>query len=136
MMTNAAPQYLLQTWPTVRQWERAALNSPVTITTSSGQYHGWCVDVCPTGLGFTCAAPLQAGEEIKVAVRFEALGDFEARGIVRHSAAFRAGCEFLFISPAEQQLISRYIHLASRKNSEAKIKKPSKLVAVRRATSK
>jgi PilZ domain len=109
MMTNAAPQYLLQSWPTARQWDRAALNSPITITAHGTKYHGWCVDVGQGGVGFTCAAPLASGEEIKVSVEFEALGAFEARGVVRHSAAFRAGCEFLFISPAEQQLIMNYV---------------------------
>jgi hypothetical protein len=109
MTISAAPQYLMQSWPTARQWDRATLDSPMTVTSGSTTYHGWCLDVCQGGIGFTCAAPLQLGDEIKVSIRFEALGDLEARGIVRHTAAFRSGCEFLFISPAEQQLVGLYV---------------------------
>jgi hypothetical protein len=111
MDTVAAPHYLMQSWPTARQWERAKLDSPMTLTSGTKKYHGWCLDVCQGGIGFTCAAPLQLGEEIKVSIRFEALGDLEARGVVRHTAAFRSGCEFLFISPAEQQLIALYVRM-------------------------
>jgi hypothetical protein len=113
-MTNAAPQYILQSWPTARQWERAQLRSPLTIAIDGTTYHGWCTDVCPGGLGFTCAAPLQTGDEIAVTVSLETAGTFRARGIVRHSAAFRSGCEFIFISPSEQQLIERYTRTSRR----------------------
>ena len=113
-MTNAAPQYILQSWPTARQWERAQLRSPLTITLGNVVYHGWCTDVCPGGIGFTCAAPLQSGDEITISVSLEGLGSFRAKGIVRHSAAFRSGCEFVFILPAEQQMIERYVRAARR----------------------
>jgi PilZ domain-containing protein len=111
MGTAAAPHYLMQSWPTARQWDRATLDSPMTVTSGSTTYHGWCLDVSRGGIGFTCAAPLELGDEVKVSIRFEALGDLEARGIVRHTAAFRAGCEFLFISPGEQQLIEQYVRV-------------------------
>ena len=115
MMTNAMPQYVLQTWPTVRQWDRVQLTLPVTISVGSTNYHGWCVDVCRGGLGFTCAAPLEPGQEIKVRVCFDTLGEIQARAIVRHNSAFRGGCEFLFIDPAEQQMIEQYRATIGRK---------------------
>jgi len=112
MMTNAAPTYFLQTWPTARQWDRAPLTSPLTVTAGSTVYHGWCVDVGPGGIGFTCAAPLQPGDEIRAKLVVDSGGELHVRGIVRHSANFRSGCEFLSISPGEQQMIERYIRSA------------------------
>jgi hypothetical protein len=106
--TNTAPNFLLQSWPKARQWNRAPLRAPVTIKLGSITYHGWCKDVCPGGLGFTCAAPVEIGDEISVMVSLEGMGEIHVRGLVRHSAAFRSGCEFLFISPNEQETIDRY----------------------------
>ena len=108
-MTNAAPQYVLQSWPTARQWDRAQITAPVTVQVGTTLYHGWGHDICSGGLGFVCAAPLALGDEISVTVTIDKLGKVQARGIVRHSAAFRSGCEFIFISPAEQQSIERYV---------------------------
>jgi hypothetical protein len=114
-MTNTSPQYVFQTWPTVRQWERVQLNVPVTISVDSTNYHGWCVDICQGGLGFTCAAPLAPGQEIKIRVSFDTLGEVQARAFVRHSNAFRGGCEFLFISPDQQRTIELYMASQARK---------------------
>lgn len=110
-MLSAVPQYVLQSWPTVRRWERAPLNSRLTLKIGSTCYRGWCENIGCGGLGFTCAAPLNPGDEIGIEIDSDVLGSIEARAVVRHSAAFRGGCEFVFISPLEQQMIAQYVRM-------------------------
>ena len=113
-MISAVPQYVLQSWPTFRQWERAPLDSRVTVKVGPAAYRGWCENIGRGGLGFTCAAPLRPGDEVGIEIDSEILGCIEVRAIVRHTVAFHSGCEFVFISPLEQQMIAQYVRVRER----------------------
>jgi PilZ domain len=106
---SALAQYLSYPWPVTRQWSRALLRSAITVTYKGVQYRGWCADVSEGGVGFTCAVPVRPGDEIALSVACEEIGYLDARAVVRHSSAFRVGCEFLFVSSAEQQLLQRFV---------------------------
>jgi hypothetical protein len=110
---SALAHYLAQPWPVTRQWSRAPLRSAITVTFKGVKYRGWCMDLGEGGVGFTCAVPARPGDEISLSIACEEIGYLEARAIVRHASAFRLGCEFLFVSSAEQQLIQRFVRKAN-----------------------
>ena len=116
-MISAVPQYVLQSWPMVRQADRAPLNSRLTLRIGATSYRGWCENISRGGVGFTCAAPLRPGDEVGIEIESDVLGSIEARAVVRHSAAFHGGCEFVFISPLEQQMIAQYVRVTERARS-------------------
>lgn len=104
-----SPQYVVQNWPTTRQFMRHDLEARLTINAPDKVIRGWCADIGEGGLAGVSSARLNLGDEVALEFQLPGTGEtVQVRAVVRYAAGFRYGFEFLTLTPVQRTAILEY----------------------------